>query len=110
MAITSFPFFLFVCAVLILYFIVPRKWQWTALLIASCAFYLSYGVKHILYVLYTAASVHFAARFIQKRTDEQKAYLKGEGKALSREEKNAYKTKNKSRKKAETASGKEAAE
>ena len=100
MVITSFPFFLFVCAVLILYFLVPRKYQWVVLLVASCAFYLSYGVKYILYVLYTATSVYLAARFMQKKTDEQKAFLKGEGKALSKEEKNAYKAKNKSRKKA----------
>ena len=99
MSITSFPFFLFICAVLLVYFLVPKRFQWVVLLAASCAFYLSYGAKYILYVLFTATSVYFAARGMQKISDEQRVFLKGEGKALEKEEKNAYKARNKQRKK-----------
>lgn len=100
MSITTFTFFLFVCAVLLLYFLVPKKVQWMVLLAASCVFYLSYGAQYILYVLFTATSVYCATRFMQKKTDEQQAYLKSDGKTLNKDEKNAYKAKNKSRKKA----------
>lgn len=99
MSITSFPFFLFVCAVLLVYFHVPGKYQWIVLLLASCAFYLSYGAKYILFVLFTSASVHFAARGIQRISDNQRAWLKGEGKALDKEEKARIKAQNKRRKK-----------
>ncbi len=99
MSITSFPFFFFVCAVLLAYFLVPKRFQWIVLLAASCVFYLSYGAKFILYVLFTSTSVFFATNGMQKITDEQRAFLKGEGKALGKEEKNAYKAKNKQRKK-----------
>ncbi len=50
MPFTPFPFFLVVCTVLVLYFIGPRKYRLAALLIASCAFCLSFGMKYILYV------------------------------------------------------------
>ena len=99
MSITSFPFFFFVCAVLLVYFLVPGRFQWIVLLAASCAFYLSFGAKYILYVLFTATSVYFAARGIQRIADEQRAFLKGEGRTLEREEKNAYKARNQKRKK-----------
>ena len=99
MSITSFPFFFFVCAVLLVYFLVPGRFQWIVLLAASCAFYLSFGAKYILYVLFTATSVYFAARGIQRVADEQRAFLKGEGRTLEREEKNAYKARNQKRKK-----------
>ena len=99
MSITSFPFFFFVCAVLLAYFLVPKRFQWIVLLAASCAFYLSYGAKYILYVLFTSTSVFLAANGMQKIADEQRAFLKGEGKALGKEEKNACKAKNKQRKK-----------
>ncbi|MBR5109281.1 MAG: MBOAT family protein [Clostridia bacterium] len=100
MSITSFTFLLFIGAVLLAYFLVPKRCQWVVLLIASCCFYLSYGVRYFLFVLFTSASVYAAVRAMQKMADGQKAFLKGEGKELGREEKNAYKAKVKSRKKA----------
>ncbi len=39
MTITSFPFLLFVAAGLIIYYIVPKSWQWVQLLIMSLVFY-----------------------------------------------------------------------
>ena len=99
MSITSFSFFFFVCAVLLLYFLVPRRFQWVVLLIASCAFYLSYGAQYILYVLFTSVTVYSATVYIQGITDRQRAWLKGEGKTLEKEEKNRVKAENKKRKK-----------
>ena len=99
MSITSFSFFFFVCAVLLLYFLVPRRFQWVVLLIASCAFYLSYGAQYILYVLFTSVTVYSATVYMQGITDRQRAWLKGEGKTLEKEEKNRVKAENKKRKK-----------
>ena len=86
MSITSFTFILFVFAVMIVYYLIPRKWQWTVLLAASCIFYLMGGKKAFLFVLITAASVYFAARLMQNMSDGRKAYLKEHKKELSKEE------------------------
>ncbi len=99
MSITSFSFFFFVCAVLLLYFLVPRRFQWVVLLMASCAFYLSYGAQYILYVLFTSVTVYFAALYMQGITDRQRAWLKSEGRTLEKEEKNRVKAQNKKLKK-----------
>ena len=47
MSITSFTFVLFVFAVLTVYYLIPRKWQWTVLLAASCVFSIVPGLKEI---------------------------------------------------------------
>ena len=99
MSITSFSFFFFVCAVLLLYFLVPRRFQWVVLLIASCACYLSYGAQYILYVLFTSVTVYSATVYMQGITDRQRAWLKGECKTLEKEEKNRIKAENRKRKK-----------
>ena len=76
MSITSFTFILFIFAVMIVYYLIPRKWQWTVLLAASCIFYLIREKKAFLFVLITAASVYFAARLMQNMSEARKAYLK----------------------------------
>ena len=93
MSITSFTFVLFVFAVLTVYFLIPRKWQWTVLLFASCVFYLSGGKKSFIFVLITATTVYLAARWMQKLTDTRKAWIKEHKKEISKEEKKAYKKK-----------------
>ena len=99
MSITSFTFILFVFAVMIVYYLIPRRWQWTVLLAASCIFYLMGGKKTFLFVLITAASIYIAARLMQNMSDGRKAYLKEHKKELSKEEKKDYKKKVQSKRK-----------
>lgn len=99
MSITSFSFiaFLFVC--LLLYYILPKKYQWIVLLAASAVFYLISSLKGAIYVLLTASSVYAATRIMQSISDKQKTYLKDNKDSLSKEEKNTYKAKNKKKRK-----------
>ena len=98
MQITSLVFFLFVCAVLAAYFLTPKKWRWIALLVASCAFYCTYDARHLAFVAFTSLSVWGATLVMQRQSDRQSAFLRGEGKALSKEEKAAFRAAGKRRK------------
>lgn len=95
MAITSLSFILFIIAVFIAYFAVPKRFQWIVLLVTSTVFYLSYGIKSALYIFVTASTIYGATRWMQSITDNQKKYLKENKATLSKEEKSAYKDKNK---------------
>ena len=93
MSITSFTFVAFVFAALILYYLVPKRFQWIILLLASLVFYARYSEKCLLFVLVTAVTVWGAARVMQGLSDGRKAYLKAHKAEMSKEEKSAYKKK-----------------
>ena len=93
MAITSLAFVLFIFAVQIVYWIVPKRFQWCVLLIASCVFYLSGGFKCALYVVITASTIYAATRWMQHISDRQTAWLKENKQTLTKEEKSQYKKK-----------------
>ncbi len=61
MYIVSFQFLIFAVCVVLLYFIVPHKWQWIVLLIANVIFYAFSGVKYLIYILLTSAVTYWAA-------------------------------------------------
>ena len=94
MTITSLTFVLFIIATLIVYYIVPKRFQWIVLLVSSTVFYLASGVKGILYVLLTSATVYGAAIFMQTITDRQKLVLRNKELNLTKEEKSELKTRN----------------
>ena len=50
MAFTSFSFLLFAAAVITVYYLVPKKFQWAVLLLASYGFYLSTGFSNVAYI------------------------------------------------------------
>ena len=100
MSITSLVFILFVFATLILYYLVPKKFQWVILLISSLVFYITSSTLGIIYVLVTATSIFFGAIVIENYTIQQKSYIKENKEALSKEEKSIYKAKVKRKKKA----------
>ena len=86
MSITSLTFVLFALLTLIVYYIFPKKSQWCVLLLASGVFYLSCGVKSMIYVLITATTIYAATRLMQGVTDKQKAYLKENKESLTKED------------------------
>lgn len=77
MSITSFSFLCFFAAVLLLYYLIPKKAQWGFLLLVSCVFFLfsvraaDGGWYVVLCPLASVAAVYVAARLID-RTKEQK--------------------------------------
>lgn len=66
MSYISLIFALFCLVLLLVYYIVPKKFQWVVLLIGSTVFYLFSGVKYILYVIVTAFTSYMAAVLIHK--------------------------------------------
>lgn len=66
MALTSFKFFAFAIALIIVYFAVPKKWQWVVLLAGSMFFYLTAGWKNVFFILITSVSAFFAAKWIDR--------------------------------------------
>ena len=64
----SLSFTVLVVALLILYYILPKKWklQGVVLLLGSLLFYLSFNLRHIIFLLFTAASTYLSALLIGK--------------------------------------------
>lgn len=62
MTFTSISFIIFIIILTILYYILPKRFQWVILLSASIVFYVSSGWKAIPFVLVTSLAVYWAAR------------------------------------------------
>lgn len=91
MLFTSYEFILFVAALLVLYYIIPKRFQWMLLLVASYIFYFCAGPTYLIYISVTTVTIYFAAVMIQNNSDRQKEYLKANKETLSKEEKKNYK-------------------
>ncbi len=91
MSITSLTFIIFIAITLLLYYVVPKKAQWILLLVASAFFYLSYGFKSAIYVLFTATTIYFATLLMQKISLNKKEFLKENKEKLTKEEKSKAK-------------------
>lgn len=99
MTITSLSFVLFLFGVFVLYYLLPKKWQWILLLAASIVFYAFGQIFSVLYILLIALAVYGFACRLEHNTKTRKAYLKENKETLSSEEKTAYKAKSKQRRK-----------
>ena len=99
MSITSFSFVLFLFLLLLVYYAVPGRFQWTVLLLASVFFYLLCSPRGALYVLITAASSYAAVRYMDALSARRRSMLASERDSMSREEKKLFKAKIQSRRK-----------
>ena len=97
MPVLSVSFISLLVGVFILYYAFPQRHRWIVLLAASLIFYLASGAGSFIYMLITSAAVYAAACFMQRVSDEQKAYFKAN--KLSREEKSAIRKQNKRKRK-----------
>ena len=97
MLFTSIEFVAFMAAVFLLYYLVPKKWQWGLLLVASLFFYWCADPMYLIFVGVTVVSTYAVSRLLERINAKQKAYLQ-EHKDLSKEEKKAYKAKMKAKK------------
>lgn len=68
MVFNSFAFFLFFPIVTILYFLLPHKFRWFHLLVASCVFYMAYIPVYILVLGATIVIDYFAGLVIERTT------------------------------------------
>ena len=100
MAITTLSFAAFVTLVVAFYYLLPKRFQWCVLLIASMLFYISFGIKNIVFILITATTIYLAARWMFNITTAQKRYFKENKENLTKEEKTLIKQKNNIKRKA----------
>ena len=61
MTFTSLAFIEFLIAVVIVYFVAPKRMQWVVVLAANIAFYAFSGIKYMLYMLFTTAVTFYGA-------------------------------------------------
>lgn len=87
---TSYEFLGFLAALFLLYYLIPKKFQWPLLLIASCLFYAAAGVTPLLCLLATTATVYGSACLIGRSLSHQEAFLSENKSWLSKENKKAY--------------------
>ena len=91
MSFVSLRFLIFLLILFLIYYAVPKRFQWVILLLASLTFYAFAGVFGCFFILATVLTVHFGAVGLQKMTDRQAAWLKEHKAELSREERNTKK-------------------
>lgn len=88
---TSYEFLGFLTVLLLVYYLIPKKFQWMLLLAASYLFYFIAGADYLFYILATTVTIYATARILEKNADRQHAYLKEHKAELTSEEKKAYK-------------------
>ena len=93
---TSYSFIIFISLLFIIYYAIPKKYQWMLLLLASYIFYSFAGIKFLSYIIFTTVSTYFASQKIGNLYDEEFKYLKENKAELSRDEIKEYKSKIKS--------------
>lgn len=78
MSFVSFQFLMFAILLLIIYFIVPKKWQWVILLIANFIFYAANGLRLCIYIIFTIITTYFAAICVENSNFKMKSEIKKE--------------------------------
>ena len=95
MEITSLVFLAFVGLTCLVYYVIPKKFQWCVLLAASLVFFVSSSALLTGYMLAATGFVYTGARIIQKNKD----LFALKKKELSKEERKEFKAKNKKKQK-----------
>lgn len=86
------PFFLLTLAA---YWLTPKKYRYISLLVCSLAFYGRVSWKSLFFIAASIVSRYFFARGISSNQRKQKAYIQAHKGERTREEKRAYKDKQK---------------
>lgn len=94
---TSSIFIGFLALVLVLYYLIPKRFQWQLLLLASLIFYAYGGLSSLIYILFTAVSTYLIGVQIDNLYKRQEQYLAENKETLSKEERKAYRAANKSK-------------
>ena len=100
MTLTSLSFYLLVLALLVLYYLVPKRFQWVVLLIGSYAFYAFVCLRYMGFIVITTLTTYFGARGMDAMTARMEQTVAAHKQDWEREERKAYKKRCKSRRKA----------
>lgn len=93
MTLTSLSFFAFVLAVLVLYYVIPKKFRWIVLLAASAAFYAIVCLKYMPFIVFTSITTWLGALLLDKYATTRKDELKSHKSDWDSDIKKAYKQK-----------------
>ncbi|MDD3367434.1 MAG: MBOAT family protein [Lachnospiraceae bacterium] len=91
MLFTSYEFLAFIGILFLLYYVVPKKFQWILLLGASYLFYAMADWSYLVFILVTTVSAYFAACAMEKTYTDQKAYLLLHKSEMNKDERKAFK-------------------
>lgn len=92
MLFTSYGFIAFLAVLFVLYYLIPKRFQWLLLLAADIVFYACAGWKGLCFMAATVVVSWAATNLMGASLAKQKSFLKSdEGKALERAERKAYK-------------------
>lgn len=83
MSFTSLPFLALVGLSVLVYYVLPKRFQWMLLLAVSMVFYCVGGGKTVLYVFYTAATVYVSGLLLGRFNAIKKAAPKEQKKAIA---------------------------
>jgi alginate O-acetyltransferase complex protein AlgI len=82
MSFISVSFIVFLAVTVLIYYIIPKKYAWCALLAASFVFYMyGGGYKTVLYLIFTAAVTFFAGIFLEKLNEKKSLIPKSDKKS-----------------------------
>ena len=96
MTVNSLSFLIFFSIMVLIYYLpAVRKYQWVVLLIASYLFYMSAGIKSVIYILAATVTTYFTARSAGKLCEEKRGFLQQENNQAC--DVKAYKEQNKKR-------------
>ncbi len=91
MLFTDSAFIIGLVILCVVYFLMPKKFRWMLLLLASMLFYAYSGVENLLYIAATTVSTYLVTRKLDAMAAERKGYLAAHKDELDREAKKAYK-------------------
>lgn len=67
----SISFYLLAALTVLLYYALPKRWQWIVLLVSSVIFYSTYGLEQFFPMLLAAVLAYLAAKWIQEVYDAE---------------------------------------
>ena len=93
MSFISLYFFLFLFIVIFVYFVMPKRFRWIVLLIASYVFYLLNDLRAVIFLVTTTVSIYLAAIGMRKLAEKQNAFFEQQDEAWLNENKREYQKK-----------------
>lgn len=99
MSYTSGLFFIFLLTLIVVYFVVPKRFQWIVLLLGSYIFYLAANPVSALFLVVTTISVFYCARWIGKEEERFSREVSANAETLTREQKKHIRNKSRRKKK-----------
>ena len=91
MSFTTTLYFAFLLVGAIIYYLMPKKYRWTILLIMSYMYYMTFHIKGMVFMLFTTITVYILGRVLENMQLKADAYLKENKETLARDEKKKFK-------------------